>query len=258
MDLALTRDVARSLGRCELTFRDREPIDVDRAIEQHQAYCNRLESLGLEVVRLPADEACPDCCFVEDVAIVLDEVAVVTMPGAPSRRPEVPPVKEALLRFRRCEEMALPATLDGGDVLRLGRRLFVGRTARTNEAGIATLRTAVAPFGHEVVPVAVTGCLHLKSAVTALDEETLLAIPGAFDETPFAGCEFVAVPNEEREAANVLRVRDEVWVPAGFPRTLDLLSARGYRVVPIDVSEFLKAEAGLTCKSILLRRGGAG
>jgi dimethylargininase len=257
MDTALTRDVGRSLGRCELTFRDREPIDVDRAIGQHQAYCNRLESLGLEVVRLPADESCPDCCFVEDVAVVLDEVAVVTMPGAPSRRPEVPPVRDALRRFRRCEEMALPATLDGGDVLQLGRRLFVGRTARTNEAGIAALRASVAPHDYEVVPVAVTGCLHLKSAVSPLGDETLLAVPGAFDEEPFAGYELLPVPEEEREAANVLRVRGEVWVAAGFPRTLDRLDGRGYRVVAMDVSEFLKAEAGLSCKSLLFRRVGA-
>ena len=258
MVLALTRDVARSLGRCELTFRDREPIDVERAVAQHQAYCDRLEALGLEVLRLPADEACPDGCFVEDVAVVLDEVAVITMPGAPSRRPEVPPVRDALRRFRRCEEMALPATLDGGDVLRLGRRLLVGRTARTNEAGIAALRAAVAPFGYQVVPVVVTDCLHLKSAVTALDEETLLAVPGAVDEAHFAGHELVAVPEEERDAANVLRVRGEVWVAAGFPRTLDRLDGRGYRVVPMDVSEFLKAEAGLTCKSVLFRRNGPG
>jgi dimethylargininase len=258
MDIALTRDVARSLGRCELTFRDRESIDVDRAIAQHQAYCSRLEALGLEVVRLPADESCPDGCFVEDVAVVLDEVAVVAMPGAPSRRPEVPGVRDVLRRFRRCEEMALPATLDGGDVLQLGRRLFVGRTARTNDAGIAALRAAVAPFAYEVVPVGVSGCLHLKSAVTALGEETLLAIPGAFDLAPFAGCDFVPVPAEEQEAANVLRVRGEVWVAAGFPRTLDRLDGRGYRVVPMDVSEFLKAEAGLTCKSVLFRRGGPG
>jgi dimethylargininase len=258
MDIALTRDVSRSLGRCELTFRDREPIDVERAVAQHQAYCNRLEALGLEVLRLPADEACPDGCFVEDVALVLDEVAVVTMPGAPSRRPEVPPVREALRRFRRCEEMSLPATLDGGDVLRLGKRLFVGRTARTNEAGLTALGAAVAPFGYEVVPVAVTGCLHLKSAVTALDDETLFAVPGAFDEAPFAGCQLVPVPAEEREAANVLRVRGEVWVPAGFPRTLDRLDGRGYRVVAMDVSEFLKAEGGLTCKSVLFRRVGPG
>ena len=190
--------------------------------------------------------------------MVLDEVAVITMPGAPSRRPEVPPVREALRRYRRCEEMTLPATLDGGDVLQLGRRLFVGRTARTNEAGIAALRAAMPPHGYEVVPVAVTGCLHLKSAVSALDEETLLAIPGAFDETPFTGYELVAVPDEEREAANVLRVREEVWIPAGFPRTLEKLDGLGYRVVPIDVSEFLKAEAGLTCKSLLFRRVGSG
>jgi dimethylargininase len=254
MDIALTREVARSLERCELSFRPREPIDVDRAAAQHRAYCDRLEALGLEVLRLPADEECPDGCFVEDVAVVLDEVAVITMPGAPSRRSEAPSVAEALARFRRCERMSLPATLDGGDVLRLGRRLFVGRTDRTNDEGIAALGAAASPFGYVVVPVAVSGCLHLKSALTALDDETLLGVPGSFDGALFADYDVLAVPPEERDAANVLRVRGEVWVHAGFVRTLDLLDHLGYRVAPIDVSEFLKAEAGLTCKSVLFRR----
>jgi dimethylargininase len=253
MHVALTREVPASLERCELSHRQREPIDLARARAQHDDYCARLQRTGLTVVRLAADEACPDCCFVEDTAVVLDELAVITMPGAASRRAETPPVAEALGRFRRVERMSLPATLDGGDVLQMGRRLFVGRSQRTNDDGIAFLRNATAPYGYDVVPVSVTGCLHLKSAVTALDDETLLANAVWLDTGPLATYRMVGVDPHEPGAANVLRVRGELWVHAGFPRTLDRLGALGYRVTPVDVSEFVKAEAALTCKSLLFR-----
>ena len=175
--VALMRAVPPTLDRCELTFRSCEPIDLDRAVAQHAAYAVLLRSLGLEVIELPADPALPDCCFVEDVAVVLDEVALLTMPGASSRRGEIAAVEEALARFRPLERTPLPATLEGGDVLRVGRRLFVGRSPRTNEAGIARLAAVAEPLGYRVLPVTVTGCLHLKSAVTALDDERVLANP---------------------------------------------------------------------------------
>jgi dimethylargininase len=254
MDLALTRDVPATLDRCELSFRERQPIDVGRAREQHRDYCERLARCGLEVVRLPADDALPDCCFVEDTAVVLDELAVVTVPGAASRRGETAAVAEALGRYRRLERMAPPASLDGGDVLQVGRRLFVGRTRRSNEDGIAFLRNAVASHGYDVVPVTVTGCLHLKSAVTALDDETLLANAVWLDTAPLAAYRVIGVDPHEPAAANVLRVRGELWAHAGFPRTIDRLDQHGYRVTPVDVSEFVKAEAALTCKSLLFRR----
>ena len=254
VDIALTRDVAATIDRCELSFAEREPIDVSRAVAQHRDYCERLERAGLEVERLPADPDCPDCCFVEDTAVVLDQVAVVTVPGAEARRAETPVVAQALARHRRVERMTPPATLDGGDVLALGRRLFVGRTARSNDAGRAFLAAVVAPFGYDVTPVDVRGCLHLKSAVTALDEETLVGNPDWFDVAALTGYRLVAVDPSEPAAGNVLRVRDRVWAHAGFPRTLDRLEREGHRVEPVDVSEFVKAEAGLTCKSLLLRR----
>ena len=251
--IALMRGVPPTLAECELTFRPREPIDLDRAVAQHAAYADLLGSLGLEVVELPADPALPDCCFVEDVAVVLDEVALLAMPGAPSRRGEVRAVEEALARFRPLERTPLPATLEGGDVLRVGRRLFVGRSARTNEAGIARLAAVAEPFGYRVVPVTVTGCLHLKSAVTALDDERLLANPAWLDPSPFSGLGVVAVDPDEPGAANVLRVGGTVVAHAGFPRTIDRLAGLGYAVRPLDVSEFVKAEAALTCKSLLFR-----
>jgi dimethylargininase len=222
-------------------------------VAQHAAYAFLLRSLGLDVVELPADPALPDCCFVEDVAVVLDEVALLTMPGAPSRRGEIAAVEEELARFRPLERTPLPATLEGGDVLRVGRRLFVGRSPRTNEAGIARLAAVAEPLGYRVLPVTVTGCLHLKSAVTALDDERVLANPASVEMSAFTGLGVVPVAPEEPDAANVLRVSGLVVGHPGFPRTLDRLSALGYAVRLLDVSEFLKAEAALTCKSLLFR-----
>jgi dimethylargininase len=251
--IALMRGVPPTLDRCELTFRVWEPFDLDRALAQHAAYADLLRSLGLEVIELPADPALPDCCFVEDIAVVLDEVALLAMPGAPSRRGEIAAVEEALARFRPLERTPLPATLEGGDVLRVGRRLFVGRSPRTNEAGIARLAAVAEPLGYRVLPVTVTGCLHLKSAVTALDDERLLANPGWVDTDPFVGLGIVPVAPEEPGAANVLRVAGLVVAHPGYPRTLERIAELGYAVRCLDISEFQKAEASLTCKSLLFR-----
>jgi dimethylargininase len=249
--IALMRGVPPTLARCELSFREREPIDLERAAAQHAAYATLLRDLGLEVVELPADLDFPDCCFVEDTAVVLDEVALLTRPGAPSRRGEIPEVEAALARYRPIETTPAPATLEGGDVLRVGPTLYVGHSARTNEAGIARLAAVAEPLGYRVVPVAVAGCLHLKSAVTALDQERLLVNREWLDPSPFRGLDLVDVAPGEPGAANVLRVAGVVIAHPGFPRTIERISALGYAVRPLDVSEFLKAEAALTCKSLL-------
>jgi dimethylargininase len=255
MDIALTRDVSRSIERCALTFLEREPIDYDRAVAQHRDYCARLEALGLEVLRLPADEAFPDGCFVEDTAVVLDEVAILTRPGAASRRGETPAIEAALAPYRRIERVEAPATLEGGDVLVVGRRIFVGVTTRTNAAGIEALGRIAGSHGYDVVPVRVTGCLHLKSAVTALDDDTLLANTDWLDSGPLRSLRIVEVAPEEPGAANVLRVRQRLFGHPGFPRTpLERLERLGYGMTPVDISEFVKAEAALTCKSLLFRR----
>ena len=253
--VAIVRDVASSIERCELTHIAREPIDLGRARVQHEDYIDGLGRNGVEVVRLEADEAYPDCCFVEDTALVFDELAVLTMPGAQSRRGEVASVARALERFRSTiERIALPATLDGGDVLAVSRRIFVGRTTRTNDAGIEALRGFVAPYGYSVTAVAVPGCLHLKSAVSAVDDRTLLANRAWLEASRLDGFQILEVAPEEPGAANVLRVGDELWAHAGYPRTSERLSRAGHQVVPMDISEFVKAEAALTCKSLLFRR----
>jgi len=253
--VAIVRDLARSIERCEITHIAREPIHFDRALEQHQAYVEGLERNGIEVVRLGADERHPDGCFVEDAAIVLDELAVIAMPGAASRRGETSDVAAALGGFRdRIERIELPATLDGGDVLVFGRSVYVGRTSRTNPAGIGALRRLLAPFEYQVVPVGVTGCLHLKSAVTAIDDRTLLANRAWFDGAALGPARVVEVDPAEPGAANVLRVADELWAHPAYPRTFERLAGLGHRLVPMDISEFVKAEAALTCKSLLFRR----
>jgi len=252
--VAVVRGVSPAIGRCELTYLEREPIVLDRAVSQHAAYATLLRELGLAVVEIPADPDLPDCCFVEDVAVVLDGLAVLTRPGAESRRGEVAAVEEVLARFRPLAHVGPPATLEGGDVLAVGRTLFVGRSPRTNAAGADRLRALAEPLGYQVVTVPVIGCLHLKSAVTALDDDHLLANTAWIDPTPFRGLEIFPVDPEEPGAANVLRVAGKVVAHPGFPRTLARVVALGYDVRPLDVSEFLKAEAALTCKSLLFRR----
>jgi dimethylargininase len=252
-EVALVRGVPPTLASCELTFLPRAPIDLERARGQHAAYVRLLRRLGLAVLELPADPAFPDCCFVEDVAVVLDEVALLTMPGAASRRGEIGVVAEALARHRRTERVELPATLEGGDVLRVGRTLFVGRSPRTNAAGIDRLRAVAEPLGYRVVPVAVTGCLHLKSAVTALDDARVVVNADWIDPEPLRGLETVPVAGDEPGAANVLGAGGKVVVHSGFPRTGERIARLGYDVRSLDVSEFLKAEAALTCKSLLFR-----
>jgi dimethylargininase len=248
---ALTRDVSPSLARCELSFLERAPIDLPRAVAQHGAYCDALAALGVAVARLPADAALPDCCFVEDTAVVVDEVAVLASMGAPSRRGEIAAVERALAPHRPVARVSLPARLDGGDVLVVGRRVFVGRSSRTDAAGAEALAAALAPYGYRVTPVAVTGCLHLKSAVTALDAETLLVNADWIDVAALAGFHLLPVDASEPAAGNVLAIAGRIVAHSGFARTLDRIAARGYRVHPVDVSEFLKAEAGVTCKSIV-------
>jgi len=248
---AITRAVSPGLAKCELSFISREPIDMEKARRQHGAYEQLLESLGVRVVSLPAEPSLPDSMFVEDPALVLDELAVIFPLGTPSRGPEGPALAKALSRFRKLEFISLPATLEGGDVLRVGRRLFVGRSRRSNPQGIRELARIVQPWDYQVVPVAVSGCLHLKSAVTHLGGETLLANRSWFDPAPLAGFDFIDVPDSEPQAANALALPCTVVFPTAFPKTRAGLESRGFHVTPLDISELQKAEAGLTCSSLL-------
>jgi dimethylargininase len=239
------------MERCELTYLDRCAIDLARAVEQHAAYVRCLRDLGIAVIELSADSALPDCVFVEDPVVVVDEVAVIARMGAESRRPESQAMARALAPFRELRWMEAPATLDGGDVFRVGRTLFAGLSRRTNEAGIAALAAAVAPHGYDVRPVEVRGCLHLKSGACRAGGRTLLVNREWVDVAPFDGYELIDV--EEPWAADVLPIGDVVLMPAGFPKTQARLERSGYQVRMVDVSELQKAEAGVTCMSVIFR-----
>lgn len=251
MPIAITRPTGPELARCELTHLAREPIDPARAEEQHRAYVSALEELGARVVELPRLPEHPDAVFVEDAAIALDGVAVIARPGAESRRGETQCVAEALSEWRELVHLTAPSVLDGGDVVRLGETLLVGQSTRTNHAGLKQVAHALLPYGYRVKAVDVRGCLHLKSACCAIDGETVLCNPAWVDLPRMSGVRVIEVPGEEPGGANVLAVGGTVLVMAHAPRTAELLAASGYEVRTLDVSEFVKAEGALTCKSIL-------
>lgn len=251
MLVAITRGVSPEINHCELSHLPRVPIDVPKAVEQHRQYEGCLEDLGVKVISLPAEPSLPDCMFVEDPAVVVEEIAVMTRMGAESRRREGERLSTVLARFRRLRWMREPATLEGGDVLHVGNRLFVGLSSRTNQAGIEQLAEAVQPVGYTVTPVEVHGCLHLKSACCALGERTLLINREWVDPAPFEGLELTDVAPEEPAAANVLTIGDTALVPQAYPRTAAIVARLGWRVRRLDISELQKAEAGLTCSSIL-------
>jgi dimethylargininase len=251
--VALTRAVPDSLAGCELTHLTRTPIDVAIAKAQHDEYQRTLAFLGCNVRLITPAPHLADSVFVEDAAIVLDDVAIITRPGASSRRDETAAVADAVSHYRPLRMIAEPATLDGGDVLRLSRTLYVGLGGRTNEAGVAQLADAVRPFGYEVEAVPIDQCLHLKSAVTEAAPRLVLVNPAWVDPGTFVDHDIVEVDLGEPFAANVLRVGDTVLSAVAHERTGARLAAAGLAVRCIDVSELAKAEAGVTCCSLIFR-----
>ncbi len=240
------------LNRCELTYLERRPIDIARALLQHRAYVNALEARGVVVLTLAAAPDLPDSVFVEDTAVVLDECAIIARPGAESRRREAASIAEPLSAWRPIVSIESPGTLEGGDVVRIGRTLFVGDTLRTNAEGRRQLAAAVEPYGYGVRSVIPTGCLHLKSAVTFAAHETVIVNPDWIDVGLFSRWQCVPVPAEEPHGANVLVVGDIVHVAASAPGTRRKLDALGFQTAALDTSEFEKAEAALTCLSLLV------
>jgi dimethylargininase len=251
MRIALTRAVPESLEHCELTHLARAPIDVALAARQHAEYEDALRSVGCTVVRIPPEQDLPDSVFVEDTAVVLDEVAVITRPGAPSRRGEAASTAAALHAWRPLVAIEDPGTLDGGDVLVAGRTVFVGIGARSNTEGLRQFARHLAPFGYDVRGVQVSGCLHLKSAATLASRSSVLVNPAFVDPRVFEPLEAVAVAPEEPSAANALLVGGHVIYSPAYPRTLGVLERAGARVVLVDLGELAKAEGALTCCSII-------
>lgn len=249
---AIVRTVNRALEQAVRTFRPNRPIDCAAARLQHRAYVSTLVGLGLDVTTLDAIAGAPDATFVEDTAVVLDEVALLTPPSRPGGRLEIAAVARALAPHRAVQQAPEGVRLEGGDVLRLDRTLYVGRSQRTNGAGIAWVRATAEPLGYRVVPVPVSGCLHLKTGCTRLPDGAVLIQPTWIDRRPFRATECVAVPPGEPRAANVLAVGGSVVTAAEFPHTGALLRQRGMEVHPVPLSEFLAAEAGVTCLSLLV------
>lgn len=249
---AIVRGVPSSFAAALTGLPLAAPLDVLRAQRQHAAYVAALADLGLEVLALPADEACPDCCFVEDTAVIAAGLALVTRPGAPSRRPEVAAVRAMLERTLPVVTMEAPATLDGGDCLRLGATIYVGRSARTNEAGIAALAAAFAPHGLRVVAVPMpAGVLHLKTVCSPLSDDCMLLAEGTIPPATFVGVHIIPVPADEAHAANVLAVGAAALVPHDAPETARRVTRAGWTVHAIDTSELRRADGALTCPSIL-------
>lgn len=248
---AIVREVSPALLQCELTFVEREPIDLPRARAQHQAYIQALEASGISVIAMPPDPVLPDAVFIEDAAVILDEIAVMTRPGAITRRQEVAAVADVIGQYRTLEYIAEPGTLDGGDVLRIGRTYFVGLSSRTNQEGARQFAAIATNAGYEVKEIPVTGCLHLKTAVTHLSNDLILINPAWVDRSFFDDYLCLKVDPHEPFAANCLLLDGVAHVSASWPRTRRLLEECGLPTVCLEIREFEKAEAGLTCLSLV-------
>ena len=248
---AIVRLPSPALSQCALTFLDRQPIDFNRALAQHADYVSALRRAGVEVRILPPEPDLPDAVFVEDTVVVVDECAVITRPGIDSRRAETKTILPAIDAVRPVTRIDEPGTLEGGDILRVGRTVFAGQTLRTNVEGIRQLATALRPHGYDVVAIKPSGCLHLKSAVTYIGDETVLINPNWIDVDVFSPWQCVPVAPEEPFGANALLAGGIVHVAASAPRTRRKLDALGFRTAAIDTGEFEKAEAALTCLSVL-------
>ena len=250
--IAVTRKISSAMMRCELTHLQRTSIDVALAREQHHAYEQALGELGCRIESLAEEPELADSVFVEDTAVVLDEVAVITRPGAPPRRAETASIAAVLEKYRDLARIESPGTLDGGDVLRVGRLLYVGVSGRSNAGGIEQLGRILLPFGYRVLPVAVQGCLHLKSAVTQVAAGALLINSRHVERRQFPGMSFIEVDEAEPSGANALLLGTDVIYSSSYPRTAGVLRRHGIRVHTVAMTETEKAEGAVTCCSLLL------
>jgi dimethylargininase len=253
LKIAITRQVSPAIYRCELTHLAREPIDYQRACAQHRQYEDALRSLGMNVISLEAEPDLPDSVFVEDVALVLDECAIMLNPGASSRRPEVASVEKALAPYREIFRVRPPGTVDGGDILRVEKTIFVGLSGRSTEDAIGQLKTILESHQYEVRAVSVTGCLHLKSAATQVREDTLLVNPQWVSKDDFSGMQFIEVDSSEPYAANAVLVDDTIMYPSSFPKTRKKLESAGIAMRIVAADELAKAEGALTCCSLIFK-----
>ena len=252
MTIAITREVSSRFNECEITHIDRVPIDVKTARAEHHEYTGVLKRLGCQVIELPEEPELPDSVFVEDTAFILDEVAVITRPGADSRKAETESIIQALSPYRELVHITEPATVDGGDVLVLGKNIYVGISTRSNNEAIHQMQELLNKYGYKITAVNMHDCLHLKTAVTKVDENTLLINPKWVDNFHFKDFDWIEVDASEPLAANCLPIGDSIIYPKAFPKTQNKLEQKGYRIESVKVSELAKAEGAVTCCSLII------
>ncbi len=248
---ALVRGIPATFHRAIRPPGSGAAIDVRRAREEHSEYCRALHSAGLSLIEIAADDRFPDCSFVEDTVVVVGDRAIIAAMGPPSRRGEVAAVEAVIREHKTVHRLSEPATLDGGDVLVIDKRLFVGRSRRTNPAALDQLRAFLPRDEFEVLPVEVGDVLHLKTACTYLGNGVLLFLPGHVDTEPFAGFEKLVVAEEEAHAANCVAINGVVLVPTGAPKTLARIRDLGLETIELDLTESIKAGGRLTCSSVI-------
>jgi dimethylargininase len=248
--IALVRRPSPRLGDGIVTHVERRPVDAALAMRQHDAYVAALEAAGWHVRRLPPADDLPDAVFVEDTVVVCDDLAVLARPGAPERAPEVPSM-EGMIAELGLETVRIDGegTLDGGDVLQVGTTVYAGRSGRTNEDALCQLARLLATRGRRVVPVTLKDCLHLKSAMTALPDGSLIGVPELLDTSAVP---YLRVAQEPAGAHVVVLGEKQLLISASAPRTADQLASEGYEVSVVDISEFEKREGCVTCLSVLI------
>lgn len=252
MTIAITRDISPRFNECELTHIDRSLIDLEVACAQHRGYIEALKELGCDILELPAEPNLPDSVFVEDTAVILPEVALLTRPGADSRKPEVDSIAQALAPYRKLVRVTAPANVDGGDVLVLGKEIFVGMSTRSNQAAVNQMNEHLGKYGYRVIGVEMHDCLHLKTAVTRVDENNLLTNRKWVNTEHFEGYNLIDVDPDEPFAANCLPVNGKIIFPASFPKTYTILESKGFKLRVVQVDELAKAEGAVTCCSLIL------
>jgi len=252
MVVAITREISSRFNECEITHIDRTPIDLDIARTQHKEYVQALAKIGCRVIELHEERDLPDSVFVEDTAFILPEVAVITRPGADSRKPETASIIQALSSHRPLVHVSAPATVDGGDVLVLGKNIYIGMSTRSTQEAVTQLQGLLDNYGYRVNGVKLTDCLHLKTAVTRVDDKTLIINKNWVDAAHFAEYELIEVDSSESFAANCLPVKDVIIYPTTFPNTQKKLEQKGFKIVNVKLDELAKAEGAVTCCSLII------
>ena len=227
--------------------------DYEKVLQQHEAYRKTLASCGVDVKVLPAEEAYPDSCFVEDVAVVTGRCAVIANPGAATRKGEIAGIREVLMEYYApsvIEAIQAPGTLEGGDVMMCGDTFYVGQSARTNSEGIRQFGQILGKYGYTVIEVPLEEVLHLKTGVNYLENNNLLVSGEFIDKPEFASYHRIIIPQEEAYAANCIWMNGTVIVPEGYPAVLAAVQGAGYPVITVDTSEFRKIDGGLSCLSL--------